>query len=256
MFKVKFPYLGTMAMVSFLVLVNSCSQQKSNAEAVAGATSASLGPVQKKKIIGDVAILETEMGNIVVRFFEKDAPKHAANFKKLVKDGFYNGTTFHRVIPEFMVQGGDPNSKDADPNNDGMGGPGYTIPAEIKRIHKRGVLSAARQGDQVNPKKESSGSQFYIVQKGPWTVDQLHQIEASIKQQGKPGFFFTSEQVDVYTTIGGTPFLDNEYTVYGEVVTGMDVVDKIAAVQRNNRDRPLTDVKIKKATLETMEIEE
>ncbi len=129
----------------------------------------------------DVVILETSMGDITIELYPKDAPKHVANFKKLVKEGFYDGTYFHRVIPGFMIQGGDPNTKDNDRSNDGVGGPGYTIPAEIKGKHVLGSVAAARLGDQVNPKKESSGSQFYIV-----TGDASH--------------------------------LDGEYTVFGKVI--------------------------------------
>ncbi|MBL7996325.1 peptidylprolyl isomerase [bacterium] len=214
------------------------------------------GKKEKKKVQGEVAVLETQFGKIVLQLYDADAPKHAANFRKLIREGFYDSTTFHRVIPNFMIQGGDPNSKDNDPNNDGIGGPGYTTPAEIKRIHKRGALAAARQGDQVNPKKASSGSQFYIVQNGPVTAEQLNRIESQMKMQGKPDFQFTEEQITVYTTIGGTPFLDGEYTVFGEVLSGMDVVDKIAQVQRGPRDRPLENVLILKTSIETMEIEE
>ena len=211
---------------------------------------------EKRKFKTEAAVLETQFGKIVLRLYDEDAPKHAANFRKLIREGFYDSTTFHRVIPNFMIQGGDPNSKDNDPNNDGIGGPGYTIPAEINRIHKRGALAAARQGDQVNPQKASSGSQFYIVQNGPLTLEQLNRMESQMKMQGKPDFKFTDEQRTVYTTIGGTPFLDGEYTVFGEVWSGMDVVDKIAQVQRGPRDRPLESVWILKTSLETMEIEE
>ncbi|KAB2879079.1 peptidylprolyl isomerase [bacterium] len=211
---------------------------------------------EKKKVQGEVAVLETQFGKIILQLYDADAPKHTANFRKLIREKFYDSTTFHRVIPNFMIQGGDPNSKDNDPNNDGIGGPGYTTPAEIKRIHKRGALAAARQGDQVNPQKASSGSQFYIVHNGPLTPEQLNRMESQMKMQGKPDFAFTEEQRTVYTTIGGTPFLDGEYTVFGEVISGMDVVDKIAQVQRGPRDRPLENVLILKTSIETMEIEE
>lgn len=211
---------------------------------------------EKRKFKTEAAVLETQFGKIVLRLYDEDAPKHAANFRKLIRDGFYNGTAFHRVIPNFMIQGGDPNSKDSDPNNDGVGGPGYTIPAEIKRYHKRGALAAARQGDQVNPQKASSGSQFYIVQNGPVTPEMLNRIESQMQMQGKSDFKFTDEQRAIYTTLGGTPFLDGEYTVFGEVVTGMEVVDKIAQVERGPRDRPLENVVILKTAIETIEIEE
>ncbi|HUJ12136.1 MAG TPA: peptidylprolyl isomerase [Verrucomicrobiae bacterium] len=148
-----------------------------------------------------VAVIETKFGKMVVEFYDKDAPKTVANFKKLANEGFYNGTTFHRVIPGFMIQGGDPNSKDDDRSNDGTGGPGYTIPAEIKRENKRGTIATARLGDQVNPEKRSSGSQFFI----------------NVKDNN---------------------FLNGGYTVFGDVIAGMDVADKIAAVPRDSRDNP------------------
>ena len=141
-----------------------------------------------------VAVLETTLGTIVIKFHDKDAPKTVANFKKLVRDKFYDGTCFHRVIPGFMIQGGDPNSKDADPSNDGLGGPGYTVPAEIKLPHLRGSVATARTGDQVNPSRASSGSQFFIDVAPQRSLDE-----------------------------GG-------YTVFGEVIQGMDVVDKIVAL--------------------------
>jgi cyclophilin family peptidyl-prolyl cis-trans isomerase len=141
-----------------------------------------------------VAVLETSKGKIVIRLFDKDAPKTAANFRKLVSTGFYNGTYFHRVIPGFMIQGGDPNTKDTDPNNDGMGGPSYTVPAEIKLKHLRGSVATARTGDAVNPQRASSGSQFFIDLAPQASLD-----------------------------AGG-------YTVFGEVIQGMDVVDQIAAL--------------------------
>ncbi|SIT91425.1 peptidylprolyl isomerase [Pontibacter indicus] len=154
--------------------------------------------------------ISTPHGDMKLVLFE-DTPLHKQNFLKLAREGFYDGTTFHRVIDGFMIQGGDPNSKDDDPRNDGSGNPGYTVPAEInpKYKHVRGALAAARMGDQVNPKKESSGSQFYIVEN--------HQ---------------------------GTPQLDEAYTVYGQVIDGLDVIDKIAAQPVDGRNRPLSDVKM------------
>jgi cyclophilin family peptidyl-prolyl cis-trans isomerase len=157
----------------------------------------------------EIITLTTSEGVIVIKLDAVAAPKHAENFKKLVKEGFYDGTTFHRVIPGFMIQGGDPLSKDqAKRSEHGTGGPGYTIPAEIGKKHKRGSLAAARQGDQVNPKRESSGSQFYIC-----VVD--------------------------------TTFLDGQYTVFGEVIEGMDVADKIVAKPRDPRDNPKEPVTVK-----------
>ena len=156
-------------------------------------------------------VLKTSMGDIEIELNEKDAPQHVANFKKLVKSGFYEGTTFHRVIPGFMIQGGDPNSKDSDRSNDGQGGPGYTVPAEIKAGHVKGSIAGARLGDAVNPKKESSGSQFYIV-------------------------------------TGEASHLDGQYTVYGKVTKGMDIALKIENVKKDGMDNPIEKVVIQKVS--------
>lgn len=155
-----------------------------------------------------VAVIETKFGKMVIEFYDKDAPKTVANFTKLAKQGFYNGTTFHRVIPGFMIQGGDPNSKDNDRSNDGKGGPGYTVEAEIKREHNRGTVAMARLGDQVNPEKKSSGSQFFI-------------------------------------NVKDNSFLNGGYTVFGNVIAGMDVADKIANVPRDDGDNPNEKVEMK-----------
>jgi cyclophilin family peptidyl-prolyl cis-trans isomerase len=187
------------------------------------------------------AVIETEYGNMVVELSD-ETPQHRDNFVKLVKEGFYDDLLFHRVIQNFMIQGGDPDSKGAPADQQlGAGGPGYTIPAEITPtlIHKKGALSAARQGDQVNPQKASSGSQFYVVQ-GKTVSDQ--ELDA---QQQRKGFTYTPEQREIYKTVGGSYFLDQDYTVFGQVVEGMDVIDKIAAVQCNPQSRPLQDVKMK-----------
>ncbi|GHT36447.1 peptidyl-prolyl cis-trans isomerase [Bacteroidia bacterium] len=227
-----------------------------------------------------------------------ETPQHRDNFVKLVNDGFYNGVLFHRVIADFMIQGGDPDSKTAKAGQQlGAGNIGYTVPAEFvfpKLYHKKGALAAARTGDAVNPQKASSGSQFYIVTGAVVDDAQLNQIEQSKQnglgqslfqkkvnenaaliqkmqsegdQQGlqalqerfiqeiqqalaiSPAFKFTPEQRETYKTIGGTPFLDNDYTVFGEVVEGMSVVDKISAVKTAPGDRPLEDVKVIKATV-------
>ncbi len=183
--------------------------------------------------------ISTRYGDIKVKLYN-ETPKHRDNFIKLAEQGFYDGTLFHRVIKEFMIQGGDPDSKNAQPGQMlGSGGPGYTIPAEIipGMIHKKGALSAARQGDQVNPKRESSGSQFYVVQGKKWTDEELKMFE-------QRGLKLTPEQQEIYKTIGGTPHLDNSYTVFGEVVEGLDVIDKIAAVPTAPGDRPLEDIKM------------
>jgi cyclophilin family peptidyl-prolyl cis-trans isomerase len=184
-----------------------------------------------------MVIIKTDHGDMKVRLYD-ETPLHRDNFLKLAEEGFYDGLLFHRVIQGFMIQGGDPDSRAANPQAQyGVGGPGYTIPAEIKPglIHKKGVLAAARMGDQVNPKRESSGSQFYLVQGQVYTENQLT----------GSGMKFTPEQLQAYTTVGGTPHLDGQYTVFGEVIEGIEVIDKIAAVQTRPGDRPVTDVKMR-----------
>lgn len=236
--------------------------------------------------------IETSMGDIKVKLYN-ETPKHRDNFIKLAKDGTYNGTLFHRVIKDFMVQAGDPESKNAPKGKMlGYGDVGYTVPAEFvypKYFHKKGALSAARQGDEVNPKKESSGCQFYIVtgkvfndstllnmeqqknqnkvteafnalaqkhmkeiykmrkandQDGLYALQDTLFIQAEAEAAKQPDFHFTPEQIKAYTTVGGTPHLDGEYTVFGEVVEGMDIVDKIQQVKTDRSDRPEEDVKI------------
>jgi len=184
-------------------------------------------------------LIKTSYGNIVVKLYN-DTPLHRDNFIKLVKDGYYDGLLFHRVIQNFMIQGGDPNSRNAARGEMlGMGGPGYTIPAEIipGHFHKKGALAAARKGDAVNPKKASSGSQFYIIQ-GQVLNEQQLQTYVSMGNHAP----FTPEEVSAYTTIGGSPHLDGEYTVFGEVVEGLDVIDKIAAVAVDAYNRPVEDI--------------
>lgn len=184
--------------------------------------------------------IHTDYGDMKIKLYN-ETPLHKQNFIDLVKKSYYDGTLFHRVISGFMIQGGDPDSKNAVPGQPlGMGGPSYTIPAEFSPnfIHKKGALAAARQGDAVNPKKASSGSQFYIVQgKG------LSDAELSMMESRK-GIKYTEEQKKIYRESGGTPFLDMDYTVFGEVVEGLDVIDKIAAVQKGNSDRPVNDIKM------------
>lgn len=236
--------------------------------------------------------IETSMGDIKVKLYN-ETPKHRDNFIKLAKDGTYNGTLFHRVIKDFMVQAGDPESKTAPKGKMlGSGDVGYTVPAEFvypKYFHKKGALSAARQGDEVNPKKESSCCQFYIVtgkvfndstllnmeqqknqnkvteafnalaqkhmkeiykmrkandQDGLYALQDTLFIQAEAEAAKQPDFHFTPEQIKAYTTVGGTPHLDGEYTVFGEVVEGMDIVDKIQQVKTDRSDRPEEDVKI------------
>jgi len=192
-----------------------------------------------------MVLIKTTMGDIKITLYE-ETPLHAENFVKLVKEGFYNDQFFHRVINHFMVQAGDPNTKTAQPGEQvGFGGPDYTVPAEFNAqlYHKKGAIAAARQGDNVNPDRASSGSQFYFVHGSVLTEDQLKQLE--VQDMHIP---FSEEQIKAYTTLGGTPHLDYAYTVFGEVVEGLDIVDKIAAVQTDARDRPVEDIKF------TMEI--
>lgn len=233
----------------------------------------------------------TTEGNFTVRLFG-DTPKHRDNFLKLVKEGFYNDVLFHRVINEFMVQTGDPESKGAKPGQAlGSGGPGYDLDAEIvypKHFHKRGALAAARQGDNVNPERRSSGSQFYVVTGKAYNDSTLNQMERQMAMMQQKQIFdqlvaqhkdsimslrrnrdqaglqalqeeliaitekkaaenpakLTPEQRQAYTTVGGTPHLDGQYTVFGEVVSGMDVIDKIEKAETGAMDRPKTDIRI------------
>lgn len=236
--------------------------------------------------------IKTTEGNIVIRLYD-ETPRHRDNFLKLAKNGYFNGTLFHRVIKDFMIQGGDPDSKNAPKGKIlGTGGPDYTIPAEFvypRYFHKRGALSAARTGDEVNPDRESSGSQFYIVWGKIYKPAELKQMERQMamqqeqevfnllakehreeimefrrnrdqaglqtlqeqlieetkkicRQKGKPTF--TTEQTEAYTTVGGTPFLDNQYTVFGEVEEGINVVERIQNRKTDRNDRPTEDVKM------------
>ena len=184
--------------------------------------------------------MRTTMGNITLLLYN-DTPLHRDNFIKLVNENVYEGLLFHRVIDRFMIQAGDPKSKDAKPGTMlGDGTLGYTVPAEFlpNHFHKRGALCAARQGDQVNPRKESSSCQFYIAQGQVWGEADLNMMEQRLGKK------FTPEQRKAYTTVGGTPHLDGDYTVFGEVLKGMEVVDKIAAAPRDKYDRPLEDIRI------------
>ena len=205
--------------------------------------------IKKKDRKRDV-LMQTTMGDLVIRLSDS-TPLHRDNFLKLVKVGYYDSVLFHRVIKNFMIQGGDPNSIRAVAGKPlGDGGPGYTVPAEFRKtlFHKKGALAAARMGDNVNPTKASSGSQFYIAQGKVFTDAGLDSVE-TFRLSGRK---IPANQREVYKTIGGIPHLDQGYTVYGEVVKGLDVLDKIAAVQTSrgqDRDRPLQDVRIIKAKL-------
>lgn len=185
-------------------------------------------------------LLKTSMGDITIALYD-ETPLHKENFIKLVNDKYYDGVLFHRIIQNFMIQTGDPESKNAKACQMlGNGGPGYTIPAEFvpECYHKRGAVAAARMGDNVNPKKESSGSQFYIVDGQIFNTSMLNRV---IQMTNKT---FSQEQINAYTSIGGAPHLDGDYTVFGEVISGMEVVDKIAAQAKDGRDRPVQDIKI------------
>ena len=236
-------------------------------------------------------LINTSLGNIEIALYN-NTPKHRDNFLKLVRDGYYNGVLFHRVIKDFMIQTGDPKSKNAAPGDMlGAGDPGYTIEAEIvypEYFHKRGALAAARTGDNVNPERRSSGSQFYIVTGRKYAPEMMAQMEHRMNDQKRQQVFeslvaprrkevmkmrmagdtagldklqaelielteqevaknpvkFTDAQINAYTTVGGAPHLDGQYTVFGEVTGGMDVVDKIECVETGRADRPVTDVTV------------
>ena len=176
----------------------------------------------------EIAVMETNYGTIHIRFFPEVAPIHAANFKHLANHGYYDGTWFHRVIEGFMIQGGDILSRDDNPSNDGTGGPGYTIPAEFSELpHYRGRLSMARSQDP-----NSAGSQFFIVQNPNVDQNMLGNVEI------RKNFTYADSVEQKYLEVGGYPPLDRDYTVFGEVIQGMDVVDQIAALPTNDRDRP------------------
>jgi peptidyl-prolyl cis-trans isomerase B (cyclophilin B) len=280
---IKTKYFVFIFIVQLTFLVSGCNNQTSGGD--------------KKDY---VVTIKTEFGNMVVILYD-ETPKHKANFIKLAEEGFYNDLLFHRVIKDFMIQGGDPESRDANPKKRlGGTGPGYQIPAEFNPdlIHKKGALAAARTGDNVNPEKESSGSQFYIVKGQVYTEKQLRDARIDFAQLnhyfrllvGKPEYQALRErvielqqnrefdkyqrlivaikediekeyeveldlplsdlQLEAYTTIGGTPHLDGGYTVFGEVISGLDVIDKIAEVRTGEADRPVEDVKM------SMEVDE
>ena len=239
--------------------------------------------------------IQTMLGDIIVRLYD-ETPIHRDNFLKLVKEGYYDGTLFHRVIKDFMIQGGDPDSKGAPAGKMlGVGGPDYTLEAEIKDglFHKRGALAAARQGDEVNPERRSSGSQFYIVWGQVYNEGQLRQFSKQLKMQKVQSVFsqlaaehraeimqmrrernraglqelqdrlaaeaekqasdyigLTEEQQSIYSTLGGTPHLDGQYTVFGEVEDGLDVVEMIQASATGRGDRPVDDIEMRITVVE------
>lgn len=213
---------------------NAAAQQETSAPAVTASDTMQTSAVPMHYMVK----ISTDYGDMEVKLYD-ETPKHRDNFVKLVKSGFFDGLLFHRVINGFMIQGGDPDSRDAKPGQLlGNGGPGYTIPAEFRDdlFHKKGALAAAREGDAVNPEKASSGSQFYIVQGKKYTDEELDALGQKMQVQ------FSDEQRKTYREAGGTPFLDHNYTVFGEVVSGLDVIDKIASVQTDDNNRPLKDI--------------
>lgn len=204
--------------------------------------------VRKKDRKRDVMMV-TDSGTIVLRLSDS-TPLHRDNFIKLVKLHFYDDVSFHRVIQGFVIQAGDPASKSNKGDTLGIKNPKYTVPAEIRQsfYHKRGMLAAARMGDDVNPEKKSSGTQFYIVQGRIFTPESLDSVETH-RLKGKK---ISADRRAVYQTVGGIPHLDQNYTIFGEVVSGMEVVDKIAATKTTGRqggDKPLKDIKIQKVSL-------
>ncbi|MEJ5993849.1 peptidylprolyl isomerase [Pedobacter sp. Du54] len=193
----------------------------------------------------------TDKGTVTIKLYN-ETPLHRDNFIKVAKEGLYNGTLFHRVIKEFMIQGGDPDSKNATPEASlGNGGLNYTVPAEFRDslFHKKGVLAAAREGDSSNPTKASSSTQFYIVQGKIWTDSTLN-----LTEEKRLKFKIPEWQRQVYKTIGGTPHLDRNYTVFGEVVKGLEMVDAIANVPTGKSDRPKTDIKMTVTVLKKKEV--
>jgi len=238
----------------FLILLGGntgCKSQPSDASAPAAAetpakTAAPTSQIKTEPIMNAKIRLTTKFGDLVIKLYD-ETPEHRDNFLKLVNEKFFDDLLFHRCIPNFMAQGGDPTSRGAGPSTMlGAGGPGYTVPAEMNAsfIHKKGALSAARQGDQVNPERRSSGSQFYLVQGQVYTDEQLNQIEAFV-QRKTPGFKYTEAQRNIYKTIGGTAQLDMDYTIFGEVIEGMDVIDMILSQPTRQGDRPLEDITMK-----------
>ena len=191
---------------------------------------------------GKTITISTTMGDIRVLLYD-ETPLHQANMLKLIEDRYYDEQLFHRVMENFMIQGGDPHSKGAERGQRlGTGGPGYTIEAEFSETlyHKKGALAAARQGDGVNPEQRSSGSQFYLVKGQVFTVEQLN----SMIKSGR-SLALNTEQVEIYTTIGGTPHLDGAYTVFGEVIEGLEIVDQITWEPTDSYNRPLQNITYK-----------
>lgn len=228
--------------------VREASENQTTETAVAKNTADEKIEEEVVENVGVKVKLSTIHGDMTILLYD-ETPLHRDNFVKLVKEGFYNDLLFHRIIRNFMIQGGDPDSKGAPASQRlGVGGPGYTIDAEFhdNLIHKKGALAAARRGGPSNPGKKSSGSQFYIVQGRISPEAQLKNMEMR-RNQGKDSlnfFHYSLEQIEAYSSIGGTPNLDGDYTVFGEVIEGLEVVDIIASVQTAPGDRPVEDVKM------------
>ena len=206
---------------------------------------------QKKE---EVVVMETTEGTIVLKLYDQ-TPLHRDNFRSLVAEGAFDSLLFHRVIQDFMIQGGDPDSKYAEPGVLlGEGDRDYTVPAEFRLedgiFHRRGVLAGAREGDDVNPEQRSSAMQFYIVWGKIFDDAGLDKVQERLDNRTGGRVKLTPEMREVYKTVGGTPHLDGQYTVFGEVVSGLDVVDAIQHVPTDENDRPLTDVRIIKAYLQ------
>lgn len=206
---------------------------------------------QKKE---EVVVMETTQGTIVLKLYDQ-TPLHRDNFRSLVAEGSFDSLLFHRVIQDFMIQGGDPDSKYAEPGVLlGEGDRDYTVPAEFRLedgiFHRRGVLAGAREGDNVNPEQRSSAMQFYIVWGKIFDDAGLDKVQERLDRQTGGRVKLTPEMREVYKTVGGTPHLDGQYTVFGEVVSGLDVVDAIQRVPTDGNDRPLHDVRIIKAYLQ------
>lgn len=197
-------------------------------------------------------LIETNHGNIRVKLYN-ETPRHRDNFLKLVREGYYDGLLFHRIIPGFMIQGGDSASRHAKPGEKlGESPEPYTVPAEIcfpKHYHKCGALAAAREGDEINPERESSACQFYIVYGRMYDDDQLDAAQQYLDEHTAGRIKLTPEIKETYRSFGGVPYLDGLYTVFGEVVEGLEVVDEIQWTERDANDRPLQDVRIIKATV-------
>lgn len=205
---------------------------------------------KRKKEKRRIVRIETSMGNIRVALSD-DTPLHRDNFLRLAREGFYDGTLFHRCIKDFMIQGGDPDSRGAEPGKQlGDGGTGYTIPAEFclpYLYHWRGALAAAREPDDVNPEMESSGCQFYIVWGKKQAGSDIRKVRSMLEEKG---IELTSQMLDDYIMRGGTPHLDGQYTVFGEVIEGLPIVKNIQSVPTDSLDRPLADIVVRRMVVE------